>query len=67
MYIIDTNVVSELRKKSGGKANRRVVAWSESVPFAGIFISSITVLELERGVLLVERRDATQGRLCRHF
>ena len=67
MYIIDTNVVSELRKKSGGKSNRSVVAWSESVPIASIFISSITVLELERGILLVERRDAAQGAVLREW
>ena len=58
MFILDTNVVSELRKASTGKADRGVVAWANSVPVASLFLSAITILELEMGVLQVERRDA---------
>jgi predicted nucleic acid-binding protein len=61
MYTLDTNVVSKLRKTSGGKADRNVAAWAESVPSASVFLSAITVLELERGILLLERRDPIQG------
>jgi len=67
MYILDTNVVSELRKKSGNKADRSVVAWAGSVLPTSIFLSSITVLELERGVLLIERRDPAQGAVLRKW
>ena len=67
MYLLDTNVVSELRKTSGGKADRNVVAWAESVPSASLFLSSITVLELERGILLLERRDPIQGAMLREW
>ncbi len=61
MFVLDTNVVSELRKAKAGKADRRVTAWAASMLPAALFISAITVLELELGVLSIERRDARQG------
>jgi hypothetical protein len=67
MYLLDTNVVSELRKTNTAKGDRRVRAWSESIPAASMFLSSITVLELERGTLLMERRDASQGAMLRSW
>lgn len=65
MYLLDTNVVSELRKAKSGKANSNVVAWAASVPPLSLFLSAITILELETGVLLVERRDPAQGGILR--
>jgi predicted nucleic acid-binding protein len=65
MYLLDTNVVSELRKARAGKADKRVAAWARSVPVASLFLSVITVQEIEIGVLLVERRDASQGVILR--
>jgi len=65
MYLLDTNVVSELRKAKSGKADKNVVSWASAVDVAGLFLSVITVLELETGVLLVERRDPAQGVLLR--
>jgi predicted nucleic acid-binding protein len=67
MYLLDTNVISELRKTRTAKGDRRVRAWSESIPVASMFLSSITVLELERGTLLMERRDASQGAMLRSW
>ena len=61
MFLLDTNVVSELRKAHAGKADLNVTAWASGVPYGSLFISAITVLELEMGVLLVERRDPAQG------
>lgn len=63
MYIMDTNVVSELRK--GAKADKQVISWARSVPTSSLFISVITLLELEIGVLLKERKDSSQGALLR--
>lgn len=60
-YLLDTNVVSELRKIGDGKANANVVAWVGRKDAASFFISAITILELERGILGVQRRDARQG------
>lgn len=65
MYVLDTNVVSELRKARAGKADPRVTAWASSVPGQCLFLSVITILELDIGVLLVERRDPAQGALLR--
>jgi hypothetical protein len=61
MYLLDTNVVAELRKAKAGKADKNVAAWAESVAPSSLFLSAITVLELELGVLLMERRDHAQG------
>lgn len=65
MYILDTNVVSELRKIRSGKADRNVTTWAGSVDAASLFVSAITIQELEIGILFIERRDATQGALLR--
>jgi predicted nucleic acid-binding protein len=61
MYLLDTNVVSELRKVRFGKADTNVAAWTENVDAADLFVSVITLMELELGVLLIERKDPTQG------
>lgn len=65
MYVLDTNVVSELRKVKIGKADANVAAWAATVDAAALFVSAITIMELETGVLLVERRDAAQGAMLR--
>lgn len=66
-YLLDTNVISELRKVGDGKADANVVAWIGAEDAARFFISAITVLELERGVLSVQRRDAAQGARLRSW
>ena len=63
MYILDTNVISELRKAK--KTHPNVKKWAERVPSASLYISVISVLELEIGILLVERRDNQQGAILR--
>jgi hypothetical protein len=65
MFVLDTNVVSELRKAKTGNADRNVVAWAASVPSGSMFLSVITILELETGVLQAERRDPAQGAILR--
>jgi predicted nucleic acid-binding protein len=65
MYVLDTNVVSELRKAKTGRADAGVLAWAASVPYGSLFICAVTVLELELGILQVERRDPSQGALLR--
>lgn len=65
MFILDTNVVSELRKVRLGKADANVAAWAENANAADLFVSAISILELELGVLSVERKDATQGAMLR--
>lgn len=65
MFLLDTNVVSELRKAPSGKANGNVARWASSIPASAMYISAITLLELETGVLLVLNRDDRQGILLK--
>lgn len=67
MYLLDTNVVSELRKATGGRADPSVMAWAESVEPIVLYLSAITIMELEIGILRLERRDPTQGKLIRSW
>lgn len=60
-------MLSELRKLRLGKADANVAAWTESVDAADLFVSAITVMELELGVLSIERKDAAQGALLRSW
>lgn len=65
MFLLDTNVVSELRKMPAGRANAGVVAWASSLSSATMFLSAISAHELELGVLQAERVDPAKGRLLR--
>ncbi len=65
MFLLDTNVVSELRKAHAGRANPGVVDWAGSVHATLMFMSVVSLHELEHGVLLAERRDLTQGAILR--
>lgn len=67
MYLLDTNIVSELRKAKSGKTNTNVVRWANDVSTSCLYISVITVLELETGILLRERKDPTQGAVLRSW
>lgn len=65
MYLLDTNVVSELRKARRGLAEPRVSRWAAGVHASELYLSAITVEELEIGVLRMERRDTAQGAALR--
>ena len=67
MFVLDTNVVSELRKAKAGKANAGVTEWAKGVPATLMFMSVISLHELEHGVLLAERRDPAQGDVLRQW
>lgn len=67
MYLLDTNVVSELRKAKSGKVDKNVLTWASSVSATSLYLSAITILELETGTLLVERRDSAQGAVLRSW
>lgn len=62
-FILDTNVLSELRRPD--KANANVLTWASSQPITSTFLSVITILEIELGALSVERRDKSQGTVLR--
>ena len=63
MFLLDTNVVSELRRRE--RADPKVAAWADAVHPTELFLSAITILELETGVLLLARRDAAAGSVLR--
>jgi len=65
MYLLDTNVVSELRK--GRKAQRSVRIWAQALSTDSLYLSVVSILELEIGTLLVERRDRKQGAILRSW
>jgi hypothetical protein len=67
MFILDTNVLSELRKVRAGKADAHVARWSDSTNAIELYLSVITLQELEIGVLLAERRDPAQGSMLRSW
>ncbi|RYG98996.1 MAG: type II toxin-antitoxin system VapC family toxin [Alphaproteobacteria bacterium] len=60
-YLLDTNVVSELRKVGDGKADLNVSSWISAQDARDLYVSAITILELERGILGIQRRDIEQG------
>ena len=65
MYLLDTNVVSELRKLGDGKADARVEAWVSEREATSFYISALTLMELEIGILRIEQRDSRQGERLR--
>ena len=65
MFLLDTNVLSELRRRD--RTNARVAAWADGVQPTDLFLSAITILEIEAGTLMVQRRDVYQGNLLRSW
>ena len=63
MFLLDTNVISELRRPQ--RANKNVVTWAGTIPAASFFLSAISILEIELGALKIARRDAAQGAILR--
>jgi predicted nucleic acid-binding protein len=63
MFLLDTNVLSELRRRD--RTDRAVAAWADSVDPSDLFLSVVTILEIETGVLTVQWRDEAQGALLR--
>ncbi|WFU07827.1 type II toxin-antitoxin system VapC family toxin [Rhizobium sp. CB3090] len=67
MYLLDTNIVSDVRRARSGKADQAVLDWIASVPEQLLFISAVTLFEIELGILQVERRDKVQGAALRSW
>lgn len=67
MFLLDTNVVSELRKAPSGKADERVVEWAAAQTPERLFICSTVILETELGALRIIRRDPRQGMVLRNW
>jgi predicted nucleic acid-binding protein len=65
MFLIDTNVHSELRRAD--RANPNVLEWAKHQRFSDLYLSAITVMEIETGVLQLERHDRNQALLFRRW
>jgi len=65
VFLLDTNVVSELRKAASGKCDKNVKTWADATSATAHYLSTISVLEIEIGILSISRRDATQGAVLR--
>jgi toxin FitB len=65
MFVLDTNVVSELRRP--GRANPRVAHWAGNILLDQLYLSVLTVVEIELGVLRMERKDKRQGAELREW
>jgi toxin FitB len=63
MFLLDTNVISELRRPE--RADNNVVAWAGAISAASFFLPAISILEIELGALQIARRDAAQGAVLR--
>lgn len=67
MYLMDTNVISESRKVHLGKANTGLTLWTESTAQNSMYVSVITLMEIEQGILGLSRRDKKQGNMLNEW
>lgn len=66
-YILDTNIISELRKVGGGKGDANVATWFADKNADDMFVSAISIMEIDIGILRAERKDLTKGKILRHW
>lgn len=57
MYLLDTGVVAELRKARSGQTDAGLAAWAGGVSRHSLFISALTLMELDTGVAQLEQKD----------
>lgn len=67
MILLDTNVVSELRKIALGRADPQVAGWDRQQKADQLFLSVMSLYEIEQGILLLERRDPKQSAVLRNW
>lgn len=65
MYLLDTNIVSDLRRPE--RANDGVLRWVGGTDVDSMYVSALTLMEIHIGVLRAERRDAAAGRVLRQW
>jgi predicted nucleic acid-binding protein len=67
MYLVDTNVISELRKARMRRADPKLAAWAANIETEDLYLSVITVQEIEIGILKAERSDRRKGEVLRSW
>jgi toxin FitB len=60
MIVLDTNVISELRRKPNNQ-DAKVRAWSQTQPASAVYLTTLTIMEIERGILMEEAKHSPQG------
>lgn len=65
MFLLDTNVISELREPRSRPADRRVLRWARGVPANALYLSVVSILELQLGMVQINRRDPIQAEVLR--
>jgi len=67
IFLLDTNVVSEIRKERSGRADANVIRWAAEADPETLFLSAISLMEVETGVFMAERKNPAEGRALRHW
>lgn len=66
MYLLDTNVISELRDGKP-KQSSQVVAWAAEHSMSTLYLSAASIFELERGIQALEQKNPPQGQALRRW
>ena len=67
MYLLNSEVVLELRKAKAGRTDTGLATWAAGVSRQNLFLSALTLLELESGAMEVERQDKAAGAALREW
>lgn len=67
MHLLDTDVVFELRNAKAGASDPGLAAWAARATRSSLFISALTLLELESAVLRTERKDKAKAATLRDW
>jgi toxin FitB len=67
MFLLDTNVLSETRKLAKGIGSDQVKEWFTAQQSQDLYISVISLFEIERGILLLQRRDKPQAAILQKW
>lgn len=67
MFLLDTNIISELRRAAHGLSNPGVVAWAQTTDPVLMHTSVIVLMEIEHGIQRLDRKDPAQASRLRHW
>lgn len=67
MFLLDTGIVLELRKAKAGPSDAGLMAWAAGIPRQKLFISALTLLEIENAAARLGRKDRAAGLVVREW
>lgn len=65
-YILDTNAISEYRKLNNNKAHPNFIQWQRNINLNDLYLTTITIMELNIGVLRLAKKDKPQSKQLHH-